>query len=80
MKTVQQIAYFVSQPWFGLRVFIGFGIASAFIGGMKGLFVELAKTQDWVLEYRDWIAYGALFIAFVLWIGFVLITRPDEKK
>jgi hypothetical protein len=80
MKTGPRIASFVSQPWFGLRVFLGFGIASAFMGGMKGLFAELAKTQDWVLEYRDWISYGALVIAFVLWLGFVLVTHPNKSK
>jgi hypothetical protein len=47
---------------------------------MKGLFVEMAKTDDLVLEYRDWISYGTLFIAFILWVGFVLVTRPNEQK
>ena len=80
MKTADKIAHYISEPGFGLRVLIGFGIAWAFMGGMKALFAELAKTQDWVLEYSDWIAGGALFIAFVLWVGFVLITRPDEPS
>ena len=59
---------------------IGFGIASASMGGMKGLFTELGKTQDWVLEYRNLISGGALFVAFILWAVFVLITRPNEQK
>ena len=80
MKTVEKLAHFISEPGLGLRVVIGSGIASAFMGGMKGLFAELAKTQDWVLEYRDWIAGGAVFIAFVLWVGFALITRPNEPS
>jgi hypothetical protein len=80
MKVPPKLAHFISQPGFGLRVFIGFGIASAFVAGMKELFVELARTQDWVLEYREWIAGGSLFIAFLLWIGFVLISRPNETK
>lgn len=80
MKLGQRIGHFVSQPGFALRSVIGLAVAAAFVGGLKGLFAELGKTRDWVLEYRDWISGGSIFIAFALWLGFVLITRPNEKS
>ena len=76
----QRIGRFVAQPGFGVRLVVGFVIAAAFVEGLKGLFAELGKTQDWVLECRNWIAGGSIFIAFVLWLGFVLITRPNEEN
>jgi hypothetical protein len=60
---------------FYLRMMIAGVISSIAVGGLRGFFVSLADTSDWVLEYRSWISWGVYLSGIAMWIGIILVTR-----
>jgi hypothetical protein len=70
--------------WLGdrlaIRMLVGSGFAAEFSVVVTVVFSELGKTEDWVLEYQNWIVIGVCVVAFGIWIGFVLVTRPNPAE
>jgi hypothetical protein len=62
---------------FGLRAFVAGVIFSGIVGGLFGAFTELARTNDFVLEYRHWIIAGIYLVGAVLAIVVFLLSRPN---
>jgi hypothetical protein len=70
--------------WLGekvvLRSCIGCAIAGGLAKGAFAVFSQLGETEDWVLEWRNWITVGVYVVAFGIWVGFVLVTRPNPTE
>lgn len=56
---------------FTARLLFGVLLASGFVNGMQQVWVDLAPTHDWVLEYRYWLVYGTRAMAVVIVAAFV---------
>jgi hypothetical protein len=69
-----------SAPWglFVLRLFLASIIARVAASGIMGIFTELAKTEDWVLEYRYWITGGIYLVGVGILVGIMLLTRSQK--
>jgi hypothetical protein len=66
--------------WLFVRIAIGAALAGGFISGMKAVFLKLAETDDWVLEYSYWLTAGFCVIGLGILIGFVPVTRPNQPN
>jgi hypothetical protein len=50
-------------------------VAYAICYAVKDEFDELAKTEDWVLEYSTWIRSGVYVVYFLIVVGFLLFGK-----
>jgi hypothetical protein len=43
-----------------------------------GIFIDLAKTDDWALEYRYWITTGIYLVGVGILVGIMGLTRSQK--
>lgn len=69
-------------PWglFWLRLALAGLFARIAASGITGIFSSLAKTEDWVLEYRYWITAGTYLITVGMWVGIMFLTRSPQAE
>ena len=51
---------------------VGFVLGYGFVLFMQSIWVQLARTEDWVLEYRAWLVYGERIIGLAIFVGCLL--------
>ena len=61
-----------------LRLIFASIIARIAATSIMGIFIDLAKTEDWVLEYRYWITGGIYLLGVGIMIGIMLLTRSQK--
>ena len=47
---------------------------------VRDKFDELAKTEDWVLEYSKWIRWGVYAVYFLIVVGFLLFGKFNDRS
>jgi hypothetical protein len=62
--------------WFFVRLFIAMVIWRGIVGGFMAAFAELAKTNDFVVEYRYWVVVGIILTGAVIAVLFLVFSRP----
>ncbi len=61
-----------------LRILFAAVVFRATIGGLSAMFVELAKTNDFVLEYRYWISAGIYVASAMLAVTIFMVSCPKD--
>jgi ABC-type Fe3+-siderophore transport system permease subunit len=61
-----------------LRILFAAVVFRATVGGITAMFVELAKTNDFVLEYRYWISVSIYLVGAMLSIIIFVVSRPKD--
>jgi hypothetical protein len=68
----------------GGGVYIRVTLATIFAGivfrYLTGYFADMAKTDHWILQHHFLIRGMLYFVAFIVWIGFLSITRTPKAK
>lgn len=44
------------------------------------MFAVFARTEDWVLEYRNWLIGGIYFLGATVWIATMFLSRTRKPK
>jgi hypothetical protein len=72
------------QKWLGdyliLRIALAAIVFRAAFGGLSAIFVDLATTDDWVLEYRYWIIAGLYLVSTALAVVIFMASRPKDAE
>lgn len=69
----------LARRWSPAWIVVGGLVSGAVSKGTFAVFAEMAKTDDWVLEYQNWITAGVLFVAACIWLAFILVPLMARR-